>query len=295
MDFRLQVFKSVAEKLNFTKASAELHISQPAVSKHIRQLEQHYNTMLFEREGNSIKLTAEGKVLLDHTRRILEEYSSIENYFLTQNQQISKEVSIGASTTIAQYVLPEILVKLHRRFPDTAINLINANSTEIEEMIQNSEVDFGLIEGTQNNPLLEYEKFTADEIVLACKNGLRSGKHTEISLSDLKSLPVLYRERGSGTRKIIEKNLAEHSVTAADLKIEAVLGSSESIKNYLLKSETYSFISIHSIQDELREAKMQIIDLRGLNIERQFYFVKKQGQNSTTYKTLKTFIQQNHN
>jgi DNA-binding transcriptional LysR family regulator len=293
MDFRFQVFKTVADKLNFTKASEHLYISQPAVSKHIRLLEQHYHTTLFERQGNKIKLTTEGKVLLSHTNQLLEHYRAIDNYFLILNQEISKNIALGASTTIAQYILPPLLVKLREAYPETKLSLVNANSTEIEEMINRQEVDFGLIEGTQNNPLLEYEYFTEDEIVLVCKNGLHSVRNDELSLKDLNNIPLIFRESGSGTRKIIQKKLKKVNLSEKDLTIEAVLGSTESIKNYVLNSNSYAFLSIHSIQAELREQKMQIIDVKGLEINRRFYFVKKKGQNSTTYETLKNFILQN--
>ncbi|SHI77314.1 DNA-binding transcriptional regulator, LysR family [Mesonia phycicola] len=295
MDFRLQVFKKVADKLNFTKASEELFISQPAVSKHIRELETKYNVQLFERQGNKIKLTQEGKVLLNYANQLLDIYKNMENYFLGINNQINKNVVFGASSTISQYIVPKLIYQLKKTYPEVKFTLINGNSSEIEELILKKEIDFGIIEGKHNNPLLEYEFFIEDEIVLLTKNNENSKFKNFITAEELKKTPLVLREKGSGTRDIIEENLKKIAVNPNDLFVDLTLGNTESIKNYLLNSESFSFISIHAVQEELKEKKLQIVDVKNLEITRKLYFVKVQGDHSSTYTSIKQLLTNSYN
>jgi len=295
MDFRLQVFKKVADKLNFTKASEELFISQPAVSKHIRELESKYNAQLFERQGNKITLTQEGKVLLNYANQLLDLYKNMENYFLGINNQINKNVVFGASSTISQYIVPKLIFQLKKTYPEVKFTLINGNSSEIEELILKKEIDFGIIEGKHNNPLLEYEFFIEDEIVLLTKNTKKPRFKSFITAEELKKIPLVLREKGSGTRDILEENLKRIAIKPSDLFIDLTLGNTESIKNYLLNSDSFSFISIHAVQEELKENKLQIVDLKNLEITRKLYFVKAQGDHSSTYTSIKQLLIHSYN
>ena len=124
-DFRLRVFSCVAKNLSFTKASQELFISQPAITKHIQELETMYQTRLFERMGNKISLTDAGRLLLEHCEKILEEYGRLEYEMnLLRNEHIGK-LRLGASTTIAQYVLPPLLARFIEKFPQVSLSLYN--------------------------------------------------------------------------------------------------------------------------------------------------------------------------
>src|SRR5690554_1573438 len=132
MDFRLKVFKTVAEQLSFTRASKLLFVSQPAVTKHINELEKHLGKALFNRHGNTISLTKEGAVCLDYTIRILALYDQLGREFLDLNGSLPSRINLAASTTIAQYILPSLLSKFKSLHPATTITLINQNSERIE-------------------------------------------------------------------------------------------------------------------------------------------------------------------
>ena len=131
-DFRLKVFVSVAKNLSFTKASQELFISQPSVTKHIQELELQYQTRLFERMGNSISLTDAGRVFLEHSKRILDDYGRLEYEMSLLRNGHSGELRLGASTTIAQYVLPPLLAQFIEKFPQVSLSLFNGNSNQVE-------------------------------------------------------------------------------------------------------------------------------------------------------------------
>ena len=164
-DFRLKVFQSVAKNLSFTKASQELFISQPAITKHIQELENFYQARLFERQGSKILLTEAGRLLLKHSEKILDDYKQLEyEIHLLHNEYIG-ELRLGASTTIAQYVLPPLLANFISQFPQINLSLLNGNSRGVETALQEHRIDLGLVEGIFRLPNLKYTLFLEDELV----------------------------------------------------------------------------------------------------------------------------------
>ena len=158
-DFRLKVFQSVAKKLSFTKASQELFVSQPAITKHIQELEAYYQARLFDRQGSKISLTKAGELLLKHSEKILDDYKQLEyEMHLLHNEYIG-ELKLGASTTIAQYVLPPLLANFIAKFPQINLSLINGNSRGVEAALQEHRIDLGLVEGIFRLPNLKYTLF----------------------------------------------------------------------------------------------------------------------------------------
>ncbi|MGO3183211.1 MAG: LysR substrate-binding domain-containing protein [Aequorivita sp.] len=295
MDFRLRVFKTVAEQLSFTKASKLLFISQPAVTKHINELEKQYGKALFNRHGNSITLTSEGEIFLDYATRIIELFIKLEQEFMESDKQLPKAISLAASTTIAQYILPSLLSKFKAVYPNTSITLINQNSEKIESLVLQKETDLGLSEGTTHNPKLHYDSFIKDEIVLTTRIENKYIQKEEVSLDELKTLPIVIREVGSGTKNIIENSLKEAGLNLREINVQIQLGSTESIKNYLLASDSYAFLSIHSIAKELKNHSLKIVEVEGLNIERTFQFVSLHGNYDKTAERLKSFFISHYN
>lgn len=291
MDFRLLVFKTVANNLSFTKASKILHISQPAITRHINELEKQYEKALFNRLGNKISLTQEGELFLDYTDKILNLYQELESSFQDFNNAFPKHIHLGASTTIAQYLLPILFYKLKTNYPDTSFELLNENSENIESLVLDKKISLGFTEGSANHPSIHYETFVQDEVVLVTKADNQTLLDTrEISLEQLQNIPLVLREEGSGTRKIIEQNLKQVQISPRDLQIDMVLGSSESIKTYLLHSNSFAFLSIHSITEDLRSNKLRILDVEQLDIQRVFYFANLHGTHDKSLSILKNFF-----
>nr|WP_067053303.1 LysR family transcriptional regulator [Mucilaginibacter sp. L294] len=282
LDFRLQVFYAVAKRLNFTKASAELHISQPAVTKHIKELEAEYKTTLFERSGNKkILLTAAGEMLLQYADQLLNLYRELEFDMSLLVKQHKGILRLGASTTVAQYVIPPVLALFHKKFRDIQVQLITGNTEEIEQALLNKEIETGIIEGVSRNPQIKYEEYFQDELVLVSAGNSPAFKKGTIKPEELKNYPLLMREPGSGTLDVIAHALKPHHIKLADLQTEMQLGSTESIKSYLLHSNCLAFLSIHAILKELKNNECHIIDIKGLSIERPFYFIQPHGQPSS--------------
>lgn len=276
-DFRLKVFYTVAKRLNFTKAAEELFITQPAVSKHIQEIENHFRIRLFERNGSKIKLTKAGGVLLHYCNQIFGIYSTLEfelNSFTETHKGILR---IGASTTIAQYLLPPILADFHKRYSEIQISLIISNTEQIENALKNNEIDFGIVEGQAKNSSFKYTDFVNDEIVLV--TSVKNNFTAEVTnTEELKKIPMVLREPGSGTLEVIAHSLKPHNLKISDLICEMQLGSTESIKSYLTHSSCMAFLSIHSIINELRNNTLKIIDLENLNIIRSFQFIQLHGE-----------------
>ena len=234
-DFRLKVFQSVAKNLSFTKASQELFVSQPAITKHIQELEACYQARLFDRQGNKISLTEAGKLLLEHSERILDAYKRLEYEMHLLHGDYIGELKLGASTTIAQYVLPPLLGNFIRKFPQVDLSLLNGNSREIETALQEHRIDLGLVEGIFRLPNLKYTTFLDDELVAIVHAQSKLSLPDEITPEDLQHIPLVLRERGSGTLDVFERALLQHSIKLSSLNVLMYLGGTESIKLFLEK------------------------------------------------------------
>ena len=278
LDFRLKVFYTVAQTLNFNRAAEQLSISQPAVTKHIKELEQLYRTTLFDRSRKHIVLTKSGEILLEHAHLIFEQYQKLEFELNLLQNKTEGVLHIGASTTIAQYVIPAHLAYFNKRFPEIKIELTNGNSLLIEHLLEEKKIELGLVEGSVHHSELKYVPFIKDEIVLVTRSKNNVLMKRNINPAELTLLPILNREAGSGTSEIIDDHLSEVGLNPKDLNIHMQLGSTESIKNYLFCSDTFAFLSIYSIQQELADDRLSIVEIDGLDIRRTFSFVYRQGQ-----------------
>ena len=276
-DYRLEVFDAVARRMSFTKAAEELCITQPAVTRHIKELERHYSVKLFDRKGNSISLTHAGILLVKHTAEMRDVSARLE-YELGMLLKTRKgSLKIGASTTIAQYVLPPLLAGFHSSFGDIRLSMRNENTESIERALLDREIDLGIIEGDSRRREIQYIPFATDEIVLVAGSKNPRAKKNTITLSDLSSIPLLLREHGSGTLEVLSHALKKAGMKISDLDTEITLGSSEAIKSYLRHSGCMAFISHHAILEELQAGSLAIVRIEGFDIQREFRFIIHQG------------------
>lgn len=279
-DFRLRVFCCVARNLSYTKAAQELFISQPAITKHVQELETRYKVRLFERLGTKIALTEAGKLLLKHSEHILEEYNRLAYEMSLQLGEYTGELRLGASTTIAQYVLPPLLAQFTSKFPKVKVSMLNGNSREMEQALQEHQIDLGLVEGISRLPNLKYTHFLNDELVTILRTGEKGGLNVpeEITPEELEHLPLVLRERGSGTLDVIEQALQQHHIKLGALNIVMHLGSTESIKRFLECADCLGIISIRSVARELQAGKFRVIEIKDMPMYRELNFVQPQGQ-----------------
>ncbi len=277
-DFRLEVFYAVAKRLSFTKAAAELFITQPAVTKHIHELEERYKSKLFERRGNRISLTDAGELLVRHAEKVFELYRTVEFEINALSQRREGLLRLGASTTIAQYVVAPLLAKFRSRYPDVQLSLVTGNTEQVEKALLAKEIESGIIEGFSKNPEISYQEFLKDEIVLVSGSSHPLAGRNSIKPEELKNIGFVLREQGSGTLEVIAHALKKAGINHSDLKVDIRLGNTESIKSYLLNSSSMAFLSVHAIVDELKRGELKVIDVETLSIGRSFYLISMQGK-----------------
>lgn len=294
-DFRLNVFYTVAKRLSFTKAAEELYISQPAVTKHIRELEQQYHSKLFDRNGNKIQLTPAGLVLLNHSETLLSIYRTIDFDMNALLQKHKGLLHLGASTTISQYLIAPILAGFKKKFNEIELKLITGNTEQVEKALITKEIELGIVEGRSKHQEISYSDFIQDEIVLVCNKNHALAKTTALDPAALRNYHYVVREQGSGTRQVIDHALRTVGLKMADLPVEIQLGNTESIKSYLMHSTAIAFLSIHSISKELMNGELRLIDVKGLNITRSFYFIHLQGQPDPLAEKLMRFAKLQYN
>ena len=294
-DFRLEVFYTVAKELSFSRAANQLFITQPAVTKHIKELEKQYKNKLFDRNGNRIKLTEAGKILYKYAENLSAIYRNIEFEMLALVQQQEGLLRLGASSTIAQYVIVPLIADFKNRFEKTKVLLINGNTQQIEEAILNKDIDIAIVEGHIKNQQISYTEFIKDEIVLVCGKTHPLAQKIEIKPEELLKERFVLREQGSGTLDVIDYALKEIGLNLSNLNVDVHLGSTEAIKSYLSFSPCLAFISVHAVAKELHNGDLTIIDVKGLSIERYFYFIYLHGMQDALSQTFLNFAINHYN
>lgn len=276
LDFRLMVFQSVARNLSFTKAANELFITQPAISKHIKELESEFGVKLFDRVGNKIHLTKAGDTLLSYAAPILSLHQEVKFKLSQLSGGLEGNLRIGASTTIAQYVIPPVLAKFHERHPDIRLSLLNGNTEYIEKQLLNNEIDLGIVEGEPTNSDIQYAPFLNDELIVFTSSQNRIITNP-VSHEEFIKLPLVLRERGSGTLEIIEKRLKLHQISPKQLNVLLFLGSTEAIKSYVKTGSGVGIVSKFAIEQELSNNIFRQLIIPELKFDRQFYFISPKG------------------
>jgi DNA-binding transcriptional LysR family regulator len=252
-DRRLKVFHTVARLLSFTKAAEELHMTQPAVTFQVRQLEEYFNTRLFDRTHNKVNLTPAGERVAEFAERIFDLYAEMESGVRDLTGEISGALTIGASTTIAEYMLPALLGEFKNQYPDINLRLKVSNSEGIVSMVEHNVIDLGVVESAVNNKNLIVEVCHEDQLVLVAAPDhelvKRGGK---VNASDIVRYPFVSREEGSGTRDVVMQYLMEHKVSPSDMTFSLELGSPEAIKGAVEAGMGITILSRSIIGKELK-------------------------------------------
>lgn len=273
-DRRLQVFHAVARLLSFTKAAEVLHMTQPAVTFQIRQLEEQFDTRLFDRTHNRVSLTEAGRIVFEYAEKIFEQYAEMENAIREMTDDISGSLTIGASTTISEYMLPALLGEFNARNPDVRLRLRVSNTEGIVSMVENNIIDLGVVEGLVNNKNLLVEVCRQDELVLIVPPGHGLVGHDNVKIKDIMSYPFICREEGSGTREVILDYLYSLGMDKHALNNCLELGSPEAVKGAVEAGMGITIVSSASITKELRLGSLVSIPLDP-PLSRDFSFVRQ--------------------
>jgi len=272
-DHKLKVFCTVAETKSFSKTSQIIHLTQPAVSLQIQALEELYETKLFDRSSSSINLTPSGEVLYSYAKNILAQYAELEKEIGKITGLIKGSITIGASTTIGNYLLPSVVFSFKKTHPKIKINILIGNTNRVLDLLNAGVVEFGLVEGETTRSKIKVEALLTDELVFILPAMHPLAKKKSISILELMKEPFIIREEGSGTRQIIEKHLALHGIKISDMHIVLVLGGTESIKEAVERGMGISIISRWAARKEVQFGTLKYINAKEDRILRDFSLV----------------------
>jgi DNA-binding transcriptional LysR family regulator len=263
-----------------------MYISQPAISKHIKQLEYLYKTKLFDRRGMYIELTPAGLLLFERLIEVkrIQEQTLFDITTLSNAMEAEGVLKLGASTTVALYILPKVLSVFHEQHPNLNISLLNRNTEIVLDALLNKEINLGIIEEKGQLTNVSYLPFITDEVVAVCSKESIWAKKKNYQVKDLYLIPLAIRERGSGTLAILKKTLEKHKIQLDELNIKVRLGGTEALKNFLIESDCLGFLPRRSVIKELKYGELKQINFEGLQIVRNFYFIQRKGEISNLNK-----------
>ncbi len=260
-DRRLQVFYTVARHLSFTKAAEQLFMTQPAVTFQIKQLEEQFNARLFERSHGKIALTPAGQMVMTYAERILGLSEEMETRVADLTGAMGGPLLLGASLTIAEYILPRILGEFKAQHPQVHAHMTVGNSEMIETRVADHTLDLGLIETPAHLPGLRTEVCCEDELVVICAPNHRFAKMSGVKPQEVVGEPYISRETGSGTREFADQYLRRCNVMPEDLNIVMELGSLEAIKGVVGTGLGVSIVSRATAQKERQLGTLATVPL----------------------------------
>lgn len=260
-DRRLQVFYTVAKQLSFTKAAECLCMTQPAVTFQIKQLEAQLNISLFERSPSKITLTTAGELAMRYAENILNLTTEMESRLAEMSEATSGTLTIGASTTIADYMLPQMLGLFKARFPQVQLRLSVANSQSIENRVIDHSLDVGLVESPSHHLSLVTQVLFQDDLVVICAVNHAWAGLASIHPEQLSHEPYIGRELGSGTREVVDQYLREHKIQSESLDVVMELGSPEAIKGAVEAGLGVAIVSQSTVMKEQKLGKLIAIPL----------------------------------
>lgn len=271
MDIQLQIFVTVAEKQSFSRAAEEHHMTQPAVSQYIRQFEEQIGSRLLERTNKYVRLNQAGEIVYHHAKEILALYTKMQNLVDDLAHKASGPLSIGASYTFGEYVLPSIIAILKSSNPEILPTVTIGNTATIADLVASHQLDIGIVEGSFNATKLLREDFAEDSMVIVCANTHPLANRQEpIHLKELEQETWIVREHGSGTRAAMDNLFATHKFTPARLMN---FSSTQPIKESVEVGLGISLLSYWSLKKELKNGDLRILPVKGLPYHRQFSII----------------------
>ena len=268
----LKIFVSVYKNKSFTKASEELHISQPTISEHIKNLESSLDCRLFDRLGRSIMPTAEADVLYPKALQLLDDLDQIQEEITATGAGVKGKLVIGASTIPGAYILPRVAYSFKKQYPEVGFEILIEDSARITNMILQNELLCGIVGARITSDKLDYSPLIEDELVLVATPKVLAQE--TITLKKLSTIPFLQRETGSGTRQTFEDFLKK-KMSTADFNIVATLGSTSAVKQAVKESLGASVISRIAVQEELENKTLLEIPIKNFKMKRKFYQVRQ--------------------
>ena len=265
---KLKIFKTVADLKSFSKAAEVLFLTQPTVTLQIKKLENYLGVTLLKRDKSGISLTEEGKLLYEYANKIIEDYIQMEEALSSIKRDFSKILVIGASSTIGEFLLPKFLPSFLQERKNLKLNLFIGNSKAVEEGILSRNFYIGLVEDEISSNKISATAFYEDEIVLIANANCDIPE--EIEVDQIKNYEFIFREKGSGTRNIVETALRKQGI---EIKPNIEISSSKAIARMVANSRYLAFVSRLVIENELKLRSLKIVKVKNFQIKRKFSYI----------------------
>jgi len=292
-DHRLKAFCLVFELKSFSKAAEAKLMSQSAMSHLIKNLEEELGVRLFARKGKTVIPTSMGRLFYDHADKILEQYKKMEDALNAAANLIKGPLHIGASTTVASYLLPQVFYSFSKKYPEVRIELTVSNTEKIVDDLLGGKIEFGIVEGNIRNPIVAATEIAEDEIVIIASDDNPLATKKTVTARDLESQQFIMPEIGSGTREFVEGILREAGIVPERIKTSMTLGSLELITQMVQAGLGISFVSKWSVFQEIKEGSIRMLNLPGRRLRRKFYLISiDEGPSTVAAKTFAGFIKE---
>ena len=265
---KLKIFKTVADLKSFSKAAEVLFLTQPTVTLQVKKLENYLGVTLLKRDKSGISLTEEGKLLYEYASKIIEDYIQMEEALSSIKKDFSKILVIGASSTIGEFLLPKFLPSFLKEQQNLKLNLFIGNSKAVEEGILSKNFYIGLVEDEISSNKISATAFYEDEIVLIANANCDIPE--EIEIDQIKNYEFIFREKGSGTRNIVETALRKQGI---EIRPNIEISSSKAIARMVANSRYLAFVSKLVIENELKLGNLKIVNIKDFEIKRKFSYI----------------------
>ncbi|WP_194541743.1 selenium metabolism-associated LysR family transcriptional regulator [Paenibacillus sp. JZ16] len=272
---QLHIFYTVAERGSFSAAAQALHMSQPAVTMQVQSLEEYFGTKLLIRSTKRMELSEAGRTLLPFARKSLELSQETDAAMAAFSNKLQGRLQLGASLTIGEYVLPRLLGPFGREYPDISIMLKVMNTTQILEEIAGYQLNFGLIEAPVEHPDMVLDSVMEDELKLIVPSGHPLAiRKDAIYLEDVLKYPFVLREKGSGTRKVMEDVLLMRGYDPESIQTVMELGSTGAVKSAVEEGLGITMLSTSTVKHETALGLVKMIDIADASFKRNFYSIQ---------------------
>lgn len=272
-DHKLKVFCTVAETKSFSKASEIILLTQPAVSLLIQAIEETYETKLFDRASNTVTLTPAGEMLYKYAKEILNLYAAAEKNIGEITGFVKGSLSVGASSTIGNYLLPGVIAAFRKTHPKIKVRLLVGNTKRVVEFLNAGDIAIGLVEGDVAGQKMVVDKLVTDELALIVPPLHPLAKKRNVSIFEITKEPFIFREEGSGTRQVIEKYLGKYSITPQNMMISMVLGSTEAIKESVENGMGLAIVSRWAVRKEIKYGTLKPLSFKEEKMLRDFSLI----------------------
>jgi len=271
--WRLHIFCKVVELKSFSRAASAVYLSQPTVSSHIKDLEDHFECKLIDRLGREVAPTKAGQLLYGYAARMIALKEDAEKALAEFQGKVRGHLTIGGSTIPSGYILPPLLGKFKKAYPEVTLSLIEGDTAGIIQDTIEGRAELGVVGAKARQVQLIQEKIMDDEMFLVLPADHRWAARGSVSMEELTREPFIMREPGSGTRKCIEQVLDKSGYSVGHLNVIAEMGSTEAVRQGIKAGVGVSILSECAVADELVAGSLRKVGIKGLSFQRAFYLI----------------------